>query len=204
MQTIVNSRDMTRLLGKDATFSKIRKQYGPPPDWRREVGFVSLSRIILEQQVSLESAAAHFAKLDAYLEAFEPAEILRLTDEEMRACQISRQKAVYLRALSEAVLAGELVFEELERADEDEVRRRLTRIKGIGDWTANIYLMFCLRRKDIFPHGDIAVENTVRELYGLESREEVAAISERWKPLRSLAAYFFWHYYLQRRNRSGA
>src|SRR5882757_9329231 len=101
---IVNEKDIQRLIKKDKLFAGILKQYGPPPDWSREPGFVSLSMIILEQQVSLASAAAHFKKLNTYLDGFSPSNILKLTDEEMRSCQISRQKAKYLRALSTAIL----------------------------------------------------------------------------------------------------
>ncbi len=198
---IVNDGDMAVLRRKDSVIASIIERFGNPPRWKRGADFVSLCRIILEQQVSLESANAHYKKLDGYLAAFEPEQILRLSDEEMKACQISRQKASYLRALSEAVISGELVFDVLAMKDEDEIRALLTGIKGIGNWTADIFLMFCLQKKDVFPIGDIAVMKTVRELYGLETREEIGDLSEQWRPYRSLAAYCFWHYYLRTRNR---
>jgi DNA-3-methyladenine glycosylase II len=199
---IVNQQDIQRLIRKDKVFATIYKQYGAPPDWSREPGFVSLSMIILEQQVSLASARAHFEKLAAYLGEFSPANILKLTDEEMRACQISRQKAKYLRALSAAIIGEELDLMRLSGFNEPEIRAQLTSIKGIGHWTTDIYLMFCLQAKDIFPIGDIAVVNTVRELWGLKTSEEILALAEKWKPQRSLAAYFCWHHYLKKRNRS--
>src|SRR5579872_1187720 len=105
---IVNQKDVQLLIGRDKIFAGIFRQYGPPPDWSREPGFVSLSKIILEQQVSLASANAHFKKLDTYLAEFSPSNMLNLTDEEMLSCQISRQKAKYLRALSTAILNGEI------------------------------------------------------------------------------------------------
>jgi DNA-3-methyladenine glycosylase II len=120
----------------------------------------------------------------------------------MRNCQISRQKALYLRSLSAAVLNGDLDLDKLSKLEEPEVRRQLTGIKGIRNWTADIYLMFCMKAKDIFPVGDIAIVNTVRELYDVKTSDEILLIAEKWKPLRSLAAYFFWHYYLGKRKKS--
>lgn len=202
MRGIVNKNDISKLVKKDIVFSYIIKKYGNPPHWNREQGFISLSRIILEQQVSLASANAHFNRLNVYLPEFSPQEILKLSDDEMRNCQISRQKASYLRALAVAVIDGNIVFESFKSRNVQEIRENLTNIKGIGKWTADIYLMFCLQNKDIFPYGDIAVVNTVKELYGVKTKEEIINLSEKWKPLRSLAAYCFWHYYLKSRNRT--
>jgi len=199
---IVNEKDLKKLLKKDKLFAAIHKQYGPPPAWGRDPGFISLSKIILEQQVSLASANAHFQKLNTYVPEFSPAHILKLTDEEMRTCQISRQKAKYLRELSSAISTGGLDLESLAALPEPEVRTILTAIKGIGHWTTDIYLMFCLQSKDIFPIGDIAVVNTVKELTDARTQEEILELAEEWRPLRSLATYFFWHYYLRKRGRS--
>jgi DNA-3-methyladenine glycosylase II len=199
---IVNKRDITQLVKIDSTFAFINEKYGNPPDWERPQGFVSLSRIILEQQLSLASANAHFLKLSTFIGEFTPSNILKLTDTEMRACQISRQKAVYLRSLSTAILDDDINLEKLSKLDKTEIREQLTGIKGIGDWTADIYLMFCLQSKDILPLGDIAVINTIKELWHVKTKEEILFLSEKWKPYRSLAAYFLWHYYLKKRNRS--
>ena len=199
---IVNDKDIKKLLKRDKLFAAIHKQYGAPPHWGRDPGFVSLSKIILEQQVSLASANAHFQKLNTYVPEFSPAHILKLSDEEMRTCQISRQKAKYLRELSSAVSTGGLDLESLAALSEPEVRIILTAIKGIGHWTTDIYLMFCLQSKDIFPIGDIAVVNTVKELTAARTQEEILELAEAWRPLRSLATYFFWHYYLRKRGRS--
>jgi DNA-3-methyladenine glycosylase II len=196
---IVNQRDIDRLLKKDVHFKMIQDTYGSPPNWSREEGFISLSKIILEQQVSLASAKAHFERLSSYIDDFLPQHILSLSDDEMRACQVSRQKATYLRALSEAIINKTLDMNGLRNQDEAMVRTQLTGIKGIGHWTTDIYLMFCLQAKDIFPIGDIAVVNTIKELYDIHTRDEMLALSEKWKPLRSLASYFFWHYYLKKR-----
>ncbi|MEZ5082240.1 MAG: hypothetical protein R2750_02120 [Bacteroidales bacterium] len=201
MKNIVNQTDIDKLIEKDDLFAFIYNQYGSPPDWTRPQGFVTLSKIILEQQVSLASANAHFLKLNNYLAEFTPANMLELSDGEMKTCQISHQKASYLRALSSAILKGDINLSELPKLDETEIRKQLTAIKGIGEWTVDIYLMFCMQSKDIFPLGDIAVINTVKELTVAKSKEEIILLAEKWKPLRSLAAYFFWHYYLKKRNR---
>ncbi len=198
---IVNPQSIAQLIKTDKIFAFITEKYGIPPNWERPQGFVSLSKIILEQQVSLSSANAHFIKLNDYLDEFTPSNILRLTDEEMRSCQISRQKAKYLRALSTAILHGDIVLEELPKLTEAEIREQLTNIKGIGNWTTDIYLMFCLQSKDIFPVGDIALVNTMKELTVGKTTEEIILLAEKWKPLRSLATYFLWHYYLKKRNR---
>ena len=198
---IVTSLNIKKLTFSQKLFLKIKEQYGIPPNWQRPQGFISLSRIILEQQVSLASAEAHFIKLNSYLPEFSPTEILKLTDKEMRACQISRQKAKYLRELSNAVLNKELVFEDITRLSPEEVRKKLTSIKGIGNWTTDIYLMFCLQSKDIFPLGDIALINTIKELTKVKTKEGIVRLTQKWKPYRSLATYFLWHYYLKKRNR---
>ena len=197
---IVNKEDIENLTGIDGLFGTIADKYGHPPDWTRPQGFISLSKIILEQQISLASANAHFLKLNSYLIEFSPAKILLLSDEEMRSCHISWQKAKYLRALSSAILNGDLDLAELPALSEPEIRINLTKIKGIGDWTADIYMMFCLQHKNIFPVGDIALINTVKELTDSKTKKEIILQSEKWRPYRSLATYFLWHYYLSRRN----
>jgi len=120
----------------------------------------------------------------------------------MRTCQISWQKAKYLRTLSDALLKGDLDIDNFPNLTETEVRNQLTNIKGIGNWTADIYLLFCLQAKDIFPIGDIAIVNTIKELTSAKTKEEILLLAENWQPLRSLATYFLWHYYLKKRGRS--
>jgi DNA-3-methyladenine glycosylase II len=198
---IVNKLDVKKLTTSHKLFSRINEKYGVPPNWQRPEGFISLARIILEQQISLASAEAHFNKLNNYVKEFGPEEILNLTDEEMRACQISRQKAKYLRALSQVVLNKELDFDLLSRLNPTEVRTELTSIKGIGNRTTDIYLMFCLQEKDIFPLGDIALITTIKELTNVKTKVGIIRFTNKLKPLRSLAAYFLWYYYLKERNR---
>ncbi|MFY9154240.1 MAG: hypothetical protein WAO52_19625 [Prolixibacteraceae bacterium] len=198
---IVNPESIEKLLKIDPVFVFIQGKYGIPPNWTRPQGFVTLSKIILEQQVSLASANAHFLRLNDFLGEFTPSNILKLSDEEMRTCQISRQKAKYLRELSAAILQDKINLDELTGLSEHEIRQQLTAIKGIGHWTTDVYLMFCLQKPDVFPIGDIALVNTVKELTEAKTREEILILAENWKPYRSLAVYFFWHYYLKKRNR---
>lgn len=199
--SIVNGQDIEKLIYCDPIFADIFNTLGSPPDWNRPQGFVSLCRIILEQQVSLTSANAHFQKLNSYVSAFTPEELVKLTDEEMRNCHISRQKAIYLRALSASILGGNLDLDGLQFLTDAEVRDQLIRIKGIGNWTIDVYLMFCLRSKDIFPIGDIALVNTVKELTDAKTTDDILLLAEKWRPYRSLAAYFLWYYYLKKRKR---
>ncbi|MCK9420992.1 MAG: hypothetical protein M0Q38_00145 [Bacteroidales bacterium] len=202
MNPIVNQNDIDDLFRTDDIFPKIHALYGTPPDWNRPQGFTTLAKIILEQQVSLQSASAHFNKLNGFLRVFSPEEILKLKDEEMRLCQISRQKSRYLRELSSAILDGKIDLNKLPELPAAVVRDQLKSIKGIGDWTTDIYLMFGLQAKDVFPIGDVAVINTIKELTNAETKDEIIERSEKWRPYRSLASYFLWHYYLSKRKRS--
>lgn len=204
MNTIVNEKDIKILIKTDKIFADIYKQHRSPPNWSRPQGFATLAKIILEQQVSLASANAHFLRLSNYIIKFTPSNILKLTDDELRMCQISRQKSKYLRELSTAILNKNIDLGELPNLSEAETRKQLTSIKGIGNWTVDIYLMFCLQAKDIFPIGDIAVVSTLKELTSAKTKEEVISLIERWKPLRSLATYFLWHYYLTKRNKKSS
>lgn len=199
---IVNAKEMQQLRRLDKIFDQIHLAYGPPPKWKRPPGFVSLCRIILEQQVSLSSARAHFLKLVEYIGILTPENILKLTDQEMRTCQISRQKARYLRALSTAVREGNLDLDSLAELDEDAIRQQLTRVTGIGVWTSDIYLLFCLQSRDILPLGDVAIRSAVQTLTGCVTPEDIASRSREWAPLRSLASFYLWHAYLCSRNRT--
>lgn len=198
---IVNQTDIEKLLELDPVFDLIHKTYGTPPNWTRPQGFETLCKIILEQQVSLESANAHFQKLKSKIKLFKPENIALLSIPELREAQISRQKSTYLIGLSQAILNGDLDLDTFSKMEEEAIRNKLTAIKGIGKWTSDIYLLFCLQAKDIMPLGDIAVVNTIKELKGVEN-DKLDEISSVWKPLRSLATFFLWHYYLKKRNRS--
>jgi len=201
MESIVNDTDIKTLIKKDRTIADIYRKHQSPPNWTRPQGFVTLSKIILEQQVSLASASAHFIKLSTYVKDFTPSAIVKLSDDEMRSCQISRQKSTYLRSLSSAIIDNSLDLEKISVKSEEEIRKELTNIKGIGNWTVDVYLMFCMQAKDILPIGDIALFNTIKELTAAKTKEEMISFAERWRPLRSLATYFLWHHYLEKRKK---
>jgi DNA-3-methyladenine glycosylase II len=187
------------LASKDPDLQKIIDTHGYPPFWSRPNSFESLVHIILEQQVSLASALSALNKLKERVQELTPARILLLTDEEMRACYVSRQKNGYIKYLAEALLSGQLKLEEFHDLPDEEIRKRLVSLKGIGNWTADVYLMFALQRADIFPIGDLAAVNAlkrVKQLPAQTSPEEMLSITAQWKPYRTLAAMLLWHYYL--------
>ena len=189
------------LVEKDEVFKKLYLQYGKPFIPSRPEGFQTLCKLILEQQVSIESARACYQKLERFLIEVTPITISTISIEELRDCSVSRQKAVYLKALAEAILNKSLILETLSQKTDDEVRKELIKIKGIGNWTIDVYLMFSLQSEDIIPLGDIAVVNTIKELFDCKTSEEIAKLSENWKPYRSMATFFLWHPYLEKTNR---
>ena len=189
------------LLNQDAIFEKINQQYGIPVQPKRPQGFETLVLLILEQQVSIDSAKATFNKLKTAIPDFIPEKVVVFSDEDFRACGVSRQKTNYIKILAEAVLSKELDLESLAFKAPEIVREELIKIKGIGNWTVDIYLMFCLESLDIIPLGDIAVVNTMKELLDIHTKEEMESYAQKWKPYRSVATYFLWHYYLEKRGR---
>ncbi|PSG90098.1 DNA-3-methyladenine glycosylase family protein [Aurantibacter aestuarii] len=201
MTPIVNSTDIHKLIALDPVFKSIYETHGTPENYERAEGFETLCRIILEQQVSLASAKAHYLKLKNHISIYTPEQLLKLSDVEFKNCFISKQKATYLRALSNAILTNQIDLSLLSSLSEAEIRLQLTAIKGIGSWTADVYLMFCLQHKNIFPIGDIAIRQSIKTLYQIEDREVMIQRAETWKPYQSLACYFLWHFYLKSRNR---
>jgi DNA-3-methyladenine glycosylase II len=188
-----------QLAAADSELQYIIDIHGYPPFWSRPNSFESLVHIILEQQVSLASALSALNKLKERVQELTPARVLLLTDEEMRACYVSRQKSGYIKYLAEALLSGRLKLEEFYHMPDDEVRVQLTALKGIGNWTADVYLMFALQRADIFPIGDLAAVNAlkrIKQLHQAITQPEMLLIAEQWRPYRSLAAMLLWHYYL--------
>lgn len=183
----------------DPDLQLILENHGYPPMWTRKNTFETLVHIILEQQVSLASALAALNKLKEKIKEITPENILKLNDEEMRECYVSRQKNIYIKGLANAIVCGEIALENLPELSNDEVRKTLVNLKGIGNWTVDVYLMFTLQRTDIFPIGDLAAVNAVKRLKQLESKtkkEEILEISQQWKPFRSVASMMLWHYYL--------
>ena len=189
------------LYKKDNIFKQISQQFGIPIQPKRPQGFETLVLLILEQQVSIDSAKATFIKLKTAIPDFSVENVFAFSEENFRTCGVSRQKTKYIKALAEAILSKELDLESLAFKDVEVVRQELIKIKGIGNWTIDIYLMFCLESLDIIPLGDIAVVNTMKELLDIHTKEEMEIYAEKWKPYRSVATYFLWHYYLEKRGR---
>ncbi len=192
-----------KLAKRDNELKSIINTHGHPPMWTRPATFQTLILTILEQQVSLAAAYAAFKKLREKIGYVTPPKILSLTDEELRACYFTRQKIVYARELANAVQSKQLQLKKLTAATDEEVRHELKKIKGIGDWTADVYLMHALQRTDLFPLGDIALVNSLKETKQLHphiSKEEMLAIAEPWRPYRTIAAMILWHAYIKKRN----
>lgn len=191
-----------KLAQQDPELAAIIKQYGYPPMWVRPASFQSLILFILEQQISLAAAYAAFRKLKEKIGFVTPARILALSDEELKACYFSRQKIVYARELARAVMKKQLILKRLRHGHEDEIRLQLKKIKGIGDWTVDVYLMHSLQRTDLFPLGDIALVNSLKEVKQLPkdiTKAEMLKIAEPWRPYRTVAAMILWHAYIKKR-----
>src|SRR5258705_8254470 len=152
-----------KLARKDKSFRFIIKEYGYPPVWTRTASFQTLIHFILEQQVSLASARAALNKLKEKLGTITPQKILTLSNEELRACYFSRQKTVYARCLAEAIISKQISLKKFSGLEDAEIRQQLKTVKGIGDWTVDVYLLFTLQRTDVFPLGDLAMVNALKE-----------------------------------------
>ena len=189
------------LTQKDEVLKRIISEFGLPIIQKREEGFASMCHIILEQQVSIASAKAAYEKLVNLVGKVDPFTIHNATDEDLRSCGISRQKTIYLKDVAQRVIRKELNFSSLPMKTEQQIRNELIQIKGVGNWSIDVYLMFCMQSQDIIPLGDIAIKNTLMELYNCQSEEEMLAISSNWKPFRTLASFIIWHYYLKKRGK---
>lgn len=192
---------ITHLIEKDAVFQHITDQYGIPVFPSRPEGFASMCRTILEQQVSLNSARASFYKIANTVVEFTPQNILLLQEHTFKECGISRQKTAYIRDLAQAVISGKVNFGSFSHKAPDEIRQELIQVKGIGNWTIDVYLMFSLQSPDILPLGDIGIQSAIKDLLGLQSVMEMEEYSRRWVPCRTTASFLLWHYYLKKRGR---
>lgn len=195
------------LATQDEDLAAVVKTYGQPPLWVREPGFPTLVYIILEQQVSLASARAAFGRLKAAANPLTPRRFLRLTDLELLRIGFSRQKTLYTRLLAESLAYRYFNLRDLDDLHDDSARNMLIAFKGIGRWTADIYLLSALRRPDIWPTGDLALATAVQEVKRLRERptpEKLEALSLPWKPWRGVAARLFWHAYLSKRGQKSA
>jgi DNA-3-methyladenine glycosylase II len=186
---------------KDKILHHIIENFGNPIVQKRAEGFSAFCHIILEQQVSIASAKACYEKIQLLLGTITPETILNVSDLDLRNCGVSRQKNIYLRDLATKVNSRELDFTTFSTKSEAEIRAELIAVKGIGNWSIEVYLMFCLQSSDIIPLGDIAIKNTLKELYNCQTLDEMELVSNNWKPERTMASFVIWHYYLKKRNK---
>jgi DNA-3-methyladenine glycosylase II len=197
--------DGIAVLAGEPVFAAILDRAGPPRFRRRRNGFETLLHIILEQQVSIDAAAAMFRRLNTVCTPLSPPTFLELDDATLRSCGFSRQKAAYGRGLAEAVATGSLDFTRLAEAPDDEALDALVALKGIGRWSAEIYLIFALGRDDVWPAADLGLQFGVASDLGLGARlteRELREIGDRWRPWRTVAACLFWQSYLHARKRN--
>jgi DNA-3-methyladenine glycosylase II len=189
---------MAALIRADPDFAPILERAGPLP-WRtRTPGFPGLLQAIVAQMISNQAAAAIWGRLRALPGALRPEGLLLLSDEDLRAAGLSRPKVAHARVLAAAFVDGTLSAGALEAMDDDAVVARIASIKGLGTWTAEIYLLFALQRLDVFPAGDIALAAAVAQLKGMAARPDpktLRVMAETWRPGRSLAARLLWHHW---------
>jgi DNA-3-methyladenine glycosylase II len=207
----LTERDLARgvraLCRRDRDLARVVSRFGPPPLWAREPGFATLVQIILEQQVSLASARAAYARLLRVAEATTPERLGELDERALAGAGLTRQKSAYLRALAEAVVRGELDVAGLHTLDDEEARAELMRLRGIGPWSADIYLLMALGRRDVWPRHDLALAIAMREVKRLRNQPSLArqiAVSEKWRPWRAVGARILWHHYLRTPRRGPA
>jgi len=195
-----------KLAAAEPAFAKVIGKHGLPPLWDREPGFATLLHIILEQQVSLASAKACFDKLHIHLGGISPAGLLTLDDAELRSIGFSRQKAAYARHLAQAVIDKHIDLDALSSMSDAAAKAELIKLKGVGEWTSDIYLLMVLLRPDIMPRGDIALHSAYHVITGepRPSSDQFIEIARRWSPHRSTAARLLWHFYLSEKQHGAA
>lgn len=195
-----------QLCGRDPDLRAVVRRWGHPPLWGRRPGFVTLLRIILEQQVSLASARALYLRLRSRIEEVTPGAVASLGVSGLRGLGFTRQKAAYCHGLAVELTTGRFDLVDLNRADDAAVRAALIRLHGVGPWSADIYLLMALRRPDVWPAGDLALAQAMREVKRLPARpspDRQERLAAAWAPFRAVAARILWHHYLSvRRERS--
>lgn len=198
-------RSVRALCRIEPRFARVVDRHGPPPLWPREPGFATLALLMLEQQVSLAQARAMFGRIEKAATRVTPANVAKLGETGLRALGVTRQKAAYLASLSVQLESGTLDLAALAALDDAAAVAALDALHGVGPWTAHCYLLFALRRPDVFPAADLALMEAVRHLWNLRARPAPAALARRamaWRPHRAVAARLLWHHYLCERGRS--
>lgn len=189
---------LAALLKRDRRLKAIARTAGPFEIRKTDPGFAGLARLVCGQQFSVQSAAAIWGRFALLPDALSPAGYLRLTEAEVRGVGFSLGKYQTVRAVAEAAVAGQLDFAALEQMTADEAIAALCSIRGVGPWTAELYMMFCSGHPDVFPVGDLALQKAVAHALGLDERPLGAALAEiaaAWAPHRATAALLFWRYY---------
>lgn len=187
------------LCARDHGLAGIVRRFGPPPLWGRRPGFPTLVRIILEQQVSLAAARTMYLRLQSAAGSVTPGSIVELGVDRIRALGFTRQKAAYCHELAVRLEGGHLDLGAVARADDQAGRQALLEVRGLGPWSVDIYYLMALRRPDVWPHGDLALAESVARLGLTRGRAEytrLGRLAARWAPWRSVAARILWHYYL--------
>lgn len=194
----------SELAALDPHLAIVLETYGTPPLWDRPAGFGTLLNIILEQQVSLASAKACFDKLAAHLGDVTPDKLLTVNDADLKKIGFSHQKAAYARYLSEAIIEKRIDLDALHELPDADVKAELIKLKGVGEWTSDVYLLMAMLRPDVMPRGDIALHAAYQKLTGADKRpgsDAFVAMADKWKPFRSVAARLLWHFYLSERRK---
>lgn len=197
-ETTAMQEALQALFKADPDLREARAVAGALPDRRREPGFEILMLLIIEQQVSIASARAIWARVKAGIPQISPEAVLALSDEDLRGFGLSRPKVRYCRALAQSVSEGSLSLQDLPELPDQEAMAALTTVTGIGRWTAEVYLLFSLGRRDIFPAGDVALQAAAMDIKKLPDRpseKDLYAIAEQWRPHRGVAAQLLWRYY---------
>ena len=196
-------RAARHLAKSDQHLAYILESFAPPPLWTRRPGFPTLVQIILEQQVSLASAASMFARLKKNIAPFHPVRVIELGEAHLKSLGLTRQKTAYCLDLAQSLTDKRLNLSKLTRMSDAEAKEVLMKVKGLGSWSADIYLLMALRRADIWPTNDLALAVAITKLKELKRKptaDELSRFGEAWRPFRSVAARMLWQYYLARRN----
>ncbi len=190
------------LAKRDKDLDAIFKAHGPPPLWARKPDFSTLIRIILEQQVSLASAASMYKRLSENIQPFGPDRVIELGERHLKSLGLTRQKTAYCIHLAQSINSNSLNLRGLSKMNDEDAKAALMQVKGIGSWSADIYLLMVLGRPDIWPASDLALATAVTKVKKLKQRpttDQLFDIADRWRPFRSVAARMLWQYYLARR-----
>ena len=196
-------RAAKQLARRDQDLASILKSFGPPPLWARPPSFSTLIKIILEQQVSLASAASLFARLKKNTIPFRPGRVIELGESHLKSLGLTRQKTAYCLHLAQSLNNKRLRLSQLPQMSDADVKAALMEVKGLGAWSADVYLLMVLRRPDIFPATDLALVTAITELKQLSVRpntNQLLEMAEAWRPYRSVAARMLWQYYLAKRS----